>query len=153
MPRFCSFYHTMYRPTESVGWCQCCQRGVSLPYAEGSPNLFGNDDSPQIVNSSDNASCFHISFSFSVADQAPLCKGGWQKSLISDWGIVLYRCLTIPPSRLRRATPRPLLSASQTFSPLTGKSTLCTREAFVPTIILQITMLLFVKPRRFILRI
>ena len=31
---------------------------------------------------------------------------------------------------MRRATSRPLLSASQTFSPLTGKSTLCTREAF-----------------------
>ena len=45
-------------------------------------------------------SCFHISFSFSAADKAPLCKGGWQKSLISDWGIVLYRYPTIPPSRL-----------------------------------------------------
>jgi hypothetical protein len=58
---------------------------------------------------------------------APLCKGGWQKSLISDWGIVLCRYLTIPPSRLRRAT------------------SLCTREAFVPTIILQITLLVSVK--------
>ena len=45
-------------------------------------------------------SCFHISFSFSAADKAPLCKGGWQKSLISDWGIVFCRYLTIPPSRL-----------------------------------------------------
>ena len=44
--------------------------------------------------------CFHISFSFSAAYKAPLCKGGWQKSLISDWGIVLCRYLTIPPSRL-----------------------------------------------------
>ena len=55
--------------------------------------------------------CFHISFSFSAAHKAPLCKGGWQKSLISDWGIVLCRYATIPPSRLRRAT------------------SLCTREA------------------------
>ena len=44
--------------------------------------------------------CFHISFSFSAAYKAPLCKWGWQKSLISDWGIVLCRYATIPPSRL-----------------------------------------------------
>ena len=38
--------------------------------------------------------------------KAPLCKGGCQKSLIFDWGIVKkYRyCVTIPPPRLRRAT-------------------------------------------------
>ena len=60
----------------------------------------------------------------------PLCKGGWQKSLISDWGIVLCRYLTIPPSRLRRAT------------------SLCTREALVPTIILQITLLVSANGRR-----
>ena len=82
------------------------------------------------IHSSDNASCFHISFSFSAAHKAPLCKGGWQKSLISDWGIVLCRYLTIPPSRLRRAT------------------SLYTREALVPTIILQITLLVSVKGRR-----
>ena len=63
----------------------------------------------------------------SQAPKAPLCKGGWQKSLISDWGIVMYRQKPIPPSRLRRAT------------------SLYTREAFRPTIILQITMLLFVR--------
>ena len=90
----------MYRPVKSVDWCQCCQWGVTFPNLEGSPNFFGNHDSPQIVHSSDNASCFHISFSFSAAYKAPLCKGGWQKSLISDWGIALYRYLTIPPSRL-----------------------------------------------------
>ena len=99
--------------TESVDWCQCCQQGVAL----------------------DDAGCFHISFSFSAADKAPLCKGGWQKSLISDWGIVLYRYLTIPPSRLCRAT------------------SLCTREALVPTIILQITLLVSVKARRLYRRI
>ena len=27
------------------------------------------------------------------APKAPLCKGGWQKSLISDWGIVLVDTL------------------------------------------------------------
>ena len=52
------------------------------------------------LHSSDNASSLHISFSFSAVNKAPLCKGGWQKSLISDWGIVLCRYLTIPPSRL-----------------------------------------------------
>ena len=61
--------------------------------------------------------------------KAPLCKGGWQKSLIFDWGIVFVDALQSLRHGLRRATPRPLLSASQTFSPLTGKSTLYTREA------------------------
>ena len=42
----------------------------------------------------------------SQAPKAPLCKGGWQKSLISDWGIVLYRYLTIPPSRLSPCHPQ-----------------------------------------------
>jgi len=43
--------------------------------------------------------------------KAPLCKGGWQNSLIFGWGIVTHRYITIPPSRLCRAT------------------SLCTREA------------------------
>ena len=123
----------MYRPTESVDWCQCCQQGVSFPYAEGTADFFGDDDSAEVVHSSDNAGCFHsISFSFSVAYKAPLCKGGWQKSLISDWGIVFVDTLQSLRHGLRRATSRPLLSASQTFSPLTGKSTLYTREALHP---------------------
>ena len=74
------------------------------------------------LHSSNNASCFHISFSFSAADKAPLCKGGWQKSLISDWGIVLVDILQSLRHGLRRAT------------------SLYTREAFTPTIILQITL-------------
>ena len=80
--------------------CQCCMRGVTLADAQCSSDFLRNNDSSQIVHSSDNAGSFHISFSFSVADKAPLCKGGWQKSLISDWGIVLCRYATIPPSRL-----------------------------------------------------
>ena len=36
--------------------------------------------------------------------KAPLRKGGWQKSLIFDWGIVTHRYITIPPSALRAAT-------------------------------------------------
>ena len=59
-----SLHKTMYRPTESVDWCQCCQQRVSLADGSGSSDFFGNDDSSQIVHSSDNASCFHISFSF-----------------------------------------------------------------------------------------
>ena len=43
---------------------------------------------------------------------APLCKGGWQKSLISDWGIVIVDTLQSLRHGLRRAT------------------SLCTREAF-----------------------
>ena len=113
----------MYSRIKPIENCQCCMRGVAIPNLEGSSDLLGNNDTPKVVHSSDNASCFHISFSFSAAHKAPLCKGGWQKSLISDWGIVLCRYATIPPSRLRRAT------------------SLCTREAFRPTIILQITLL------------
>ena len=32
--------------------------------------------------------------------KAPLCKGGCQKSLISDWGIVKSRNMTTPPSKI-----------------------------------------------------
>lgn len=51
--------------------------------------------------------------------KAPLCKGGWQKSLISDWGIVKrFRirrshietatfCCTIPPSQITDLTHLP----------------------------------------------
>ena len=48
------------------------------------------------------------------APKAPLCKGGWQKSLISDWGIVFIDTLQSLRHGLRRAT------------------SLCTREAFRP---------------------
>ena len=45
--------------------CQCCMRGVTFTDAKGSSDLFGNDDSSQIIDPSYNASCFHnISFSF-----------------------------------------------------------------------------------------
>ena len=54
----------MYRPAKLVERCQCCQQGVALPDAQGSSDFFWDDDSAQIVHSSDNASCFHISFSF-----------------------------------------------------------------------------------------
>ena len=47
----------MYRQTKSVDWCQCCMRGVSLSYAEGSSDFFGNHNTPQIVHSSDNSCC------------------------------------------------------------------------------------------------
>ena len=68
----------MYCPAESVDWCQCCMRGVSLTDAKGSANLLGDHDSSQIVHSSDNAGCFHISFSFTDvagAPKAPLVRG------------------------------------------------------------------------------
>ena len=94
----------MYRQTKPVDWCQCCQQGVTFPYFQSSSDFLWDYNPPQIVHSSDNTCCLHsISFSFSAADKAPLCKGGWQKSLISDWGIVLYRYLTIPPSALARS--------------------------------------------------
>ena len=67
-----SLYKTMYRPAEDVNRCQCCIYRVSLPDTQGSSDLFGNHDSPQIIHSSDNAGCFHISFSFSAGCKASL---------------------------------------------------------------------------------
>ena len=52
--------------------CQCCMRGVSFSNLEGSSDFFGDNDSAEIVHSSDNASCFHISFSFSAGYKASL---------------------------------------------------------------------------------
>ena len=49
-------------------------RGVALSNLEGSSDLFGNHDSPQIVHSSDNAGGLHnISFSFSVGTPLLRC--------------------------------------------------------------------------------
>ena len=70
---WCTFYHAMYRPTESVAWCQCCQQGVSLTDSQRSSDFLRNNDSPQIVHSSDNAGCLHISFSFSCRER-PMCR-------------------------------------------------------------------------------
>ena len=66
---FCVFFvscvKTMYRHTKLVDWCQCCQQGVTLTAGSGSSDFFGDNNSSQIVHSSDNASSFHnISFSF-----------------------------------------------------------------------------------------
>ena len=60
-PRFYSFCHIMYRPAKSVDWCQCCMRGVTLTDAEGSADLLGNDDSAEIIDTSYNTGCLHIS--------------------------------------------------------------------------------------------
>ena len=54
----------MYRQAKPVDWYQCCQRGVALPYAKGASNFFGDDDSPQVIDSTNNSCCFHLSFSF-----------------------------------------------------------------------------------------
>ena len=68
---------------------------------EGSADFFGDDDSAQVIDPSDNASCFHIFFSFSRRER-PMCRSSFD-----------LQCGT----------------AHRPF----------------PTIILQITMLLFVK--------
>ena len=78
----------------------------------------------------------------------PCVKGAGRNLWFLTGGLSCVDMLQSLRHGLRRATPRPLLSASQTFSPLTGKSALCTREALVPTIILQITLLVSVKERR-----
>ena len=72
---------------------------VSLSNLEGSSNLFGNYNSPQIVHSSDNAGCFHISFSFSAGYKASLV----QREVAArraDGGIVFFDTLQ-SPSQLR----------------------------------------------------
>ena len=50
----------MYRHTKPVDWCQCCLWRVSLADAEGSSDFFRNHNSPQVVDPSNNASCFHF---------------------------------------------------------------------------------------------
>ena len=52
-----SLCQTMYRPTEPINRCQCCQQGVAFTDFEGSSDFFGNDDPSQIVHSSDNPCC------------------------------------------------------------------------------------------------
>ena len=47
----------MYCPAKPVERCQCCQQRVTFSNLEGSSNLFGNHNSPQIVHSSDNPCC------------------------------------------------------------------------------------------------
>ena len=60
-----SLYKTMYCPTKPVDWCQCCMRGIAFTNAEGSSDLLGNYNTPEVVNTAYNTSCFHsISFSF-----------------------------------------------------------------------------------------
>ena len=82
--------------------CQCCMQWVALADAEGSSDFFRNYNTPEVINSSDNASSLHsISFSFSRRER-PMCRSCF-----------VLQCGT----------------AHRPF----------------PTIILQITMLLFVK--------
>ena len=47
----------MYRPAESVDWCQCCQQGVTLADFECSSDFFRNNNTPKVVHSSDNPCC------------------------------------------------------------------------------------------------
>ena len=71
--RWYSFRKTMYRPAKLVDWCQCCQQGVSLADAQSAANFFRNDDSSQIVNTTDNACCFHIIFLLHLHRRAGAC--------------------------------------------------------------------------------
>ena len=56
---------------------------------------------------------------------APLCKGGCQKSLIFDWGIVQNQLRSPKFAHGRKSTP-------QTIPPsaYSADTSLCTREAF-----------------------
>ena len=70
-----SLCKTMYRPAKEVDWCQCCQRGVALADAEGAADLFGDHDAAEVVDTANNASCFHISFSFSRRGHSRMSRG------------------------------------------------------------------------------
>ena len=112
----------MYRKTKYVDWCQCCQQGVAFTDFKCSSDLLRDHDSSQIVHSSDNASCFHISFSFTdvgvrIPTGASALGMTWKYDSHSDY------------------QPQPSLRAS-------AHTGVAIRS---PTIILQITMLLFVK--------
>ena len=63
----------MYRPTESVDWCQCCQRGVAFLDLEGSSDFFRDNNTPEVIHPTSNSCCFPISFSFSCRER-PMCR-------------------------------------------------------------------------------
>ena len=136
----------MYRPIKPVDWCQCCQQGVSLSNLEGSSDLLGDNNSPQIVHSSDNSCCgarhlrrlskaFLICRPRPLAQVAPPATGG---APIAPQ--LLSFCLS-PFCICRGRRPR---RPAKTFpSSHDGLS-----WAPAPTIILQITLLVSVKERR-----
>ena len=39
-------------------------RGVSFADAQGAADLLGDDDAAEVIHATNNARCFHISFSF-----------------------------------------------------------------------------------------
>ena len=72
-PRCYSLCKTMYRQEKPVNWCQCCIWGVALADAECAADFFWDHDSSQIVHSSYDSCCLHISFSFSRRER-PMCR-------------------------------------------------------------------------------
>ena len=139
----------MYRPAKSVDWCQCCMRGVAFTDFECASNLFGDEDSPQIVNSSYDTCCLHISFSFSARAQSLPCikaaPAGAFRSATAQRAALGAEMRWLPAEQTEG------LSLSTSCNPpvSSADSPLYTRGPFpVPTIILQITMLLFVKEER-----
>ena len=141
-----SLCKTMYRPTESVDWCQCCTRGVSLPNLEGSANFFGKYDSSQVVDPSYNPCCGarhlrRLSKAFlscrprPLAQVAPPATGG---APIAPQ-LLSYIFLLFAFVGGGASTPRKDIFRK----PTNGLS-----WAPAPTIILQITLLVSVKGRR-----
>ena len=91
------------------------------------------------LHSSDNASCFHISFSFSMLHRtkAPLCKGGWQNLGFLTGGLYLV----VDTRQSLRHGCKLMYTChwqvfSFTFASLCRATSLYTREALRPTIIL-----------------
>ena len=65
----------------------------TFSYLEGMSNLLGDHDSSQIVHSSDNASCFHISFSFSRRER-PMCRSFFRFAMRNGTQAVPYNYFT-----------------------------------------------------------
>ena len=63
----------MYCPAESVDWCQCCQQGVALTAGSGAADFFGDNNPPKVIDSANNAGCFHILSPFLVGTPVPGC--------------------------------------------------------------------------------
>ena len=116
----------MYRPTKPLKWCQCCLQGVTFSNLEGSSNLLGDHNSPQIVHPTDDTSSLHsIFFSFSAA----LPKN---RVILSG---AATGCAVEESAPQKRTVPSTPLRFAQDDS----------GSRYPPTIILQITLLESVK--------
>ena len=57
---FISIYHTMYRNAKPVERCQCCLQRVTLANPHSAADLFGDNNTTEVVDAADNTGSFHI---------------------------------------------------------------------------------------------